>query len=140
LKITITLSDYIGENGVAVSVEPNLHVLESAVGGEKLTPAAVYALGALNAMRAVQEGKVEFAVPRPSGKVKTISLPFTSVKEVTIHIDDKESGGVLCVSDPKFSTLAAMVAGGSKLTEVHRYALIALSRIYGMATHDRRGK
>lgn len=134
MDITITIQDQMGLGGASISVSPKLEVLESAAGGEQLSPAGVYALGALNAMRRVSEAGIEtWDVPRPKN-VKRISLPWTTVEKVTLHITDNlTSGGVKCVSDPSFSTLAAMVAGGSPLTQVHKFALVALGRVYQMA-------
>jgi hypothetical protein len=133
MDITITIQDTAGMGGASISVDPKLEVLESAAGGDQLTPAATYALGALNAMRRVSdEGIEKWDIARPKN-VKRISLPFTTIEKVEIKLHDNlVSGGVKCVAQPSFSTLAAMVAGGSPLTQVHKFALVALGRIYQM--------
>lgn len=133
MNITITIEDTALLGGARVSVEPTLEVLDAAAGGHKLTNAAVYALGALNRLRAVNDSGAPINIPRPKLKARTI-LTSERVNKVVIKLDDRGDGGVACKASPPFSTLAAMVAGGSELTQVHKFSMVALARIYEMAT------
>jgi hypothetical protein len=135
MDITITIADRAGLGGCSIEVTPKLEVLESAAGGDKLTNAGTYALGALNAMRRASEAGISnWKVPRPKHpRAIGITMP---IKEVKIRLSDNiESGmgGVRCVATPSFATLAGMVAAGCTLNQVHKFALVGIARVYEMS-------
>ena len=142
MRYTITLSDPMALNGCRVEVSPDLKVLESAAKvGSPLTNAGVYTLMMLNEMRDKKDHIANMVIPRPR-RIKRISLELVTVDRVEITVEDKSEdgkGGVKLVSSPSFATMAAMIAGGSKVTTVQKMALIALWRVF-TASGGRDGK
>jgi len=137
-KLIIDDPDFSG--GATVRVEPELEILEKAarVSATPMQPSQVYALAALNALRDFTSDPDSVKLPKMMGPMKGIAQRSLPVHRVTIRLYDRVDGGVVCDSDPKFSTLLAMFAGGSELSQVHRYAMVALGRIY-QASRDSRG-
>lgn len=138
-RIIIDDPDYSG--GATVRVEPELEILEKAarVSSTPMQPSQVYALAALNALRDFTRDPDSVKLPQMRGPMRGIALRTSTVRSVTIRLYDRADGGVVCDSDPKFSSLLAMVAGGSELSQVHRYAMVALGRIY-QVNRDSRAK
>jgi hypothetical protein len=137
-KLIIDDPDFSG--GATVRVEPELEILEKAarVSATPLAPSQVYALAALNALRDFTRDPESVKLPKMRGPMKGLAHRSLPVHRVTISLYDRADGGVVCDSDPKFSTLLAMVAGGSELSQVHRHAMVALGRIY-QVSRDSKG-
>jgi hypothetical protein len=134
----ITIDDTAGPT--SVRVEPELHIIDQALRGstQTATPAQVYATAALNALRDFTHDPNSVKLPRMAAPAKGITLKNQPVHSVVIRLSDRLDGGVTATSNPQFSTLLAMVAGGSTITQVHQYALVALGRIYRLSRETKR--
>jgi hypothetical protein len=110
-----------------IEVSPNPDTLSAAAGFGKLTTAETYAVGALNIMRdlATAESIQSIRVKKPKKAFQTDN----PVKHVTIEISDRADGGAQCKMSPSFNTLASLAAGGSEITDTHKYALVAATKI-----------
>jgi hypothetical protein len=69
----------------------------------------------------------------PGAKSPRIIGLQVAIREVTITLEDKVSGGVSCSSNPSFATLAGVAANGKPMNQVHKFALVALGRVMSMA-------
>lgn len=142
--VTITFDDNFTPGGAVIKVEPDLNILEAAAKttATPLTPAQVYALGALNAVKAYSKNKeTEVAKFKMIGKRKP-HFRLMPVSKVTLTLHDRDDGGVACDCVPPFSTLLSMYAGGSEISEVHAYAMVAGGKIFLMnkKANESRGK
>jgi len=129
--IIITIDDYLTPGGAAIRVEPELEILEKAakVSATPMSTPQVYALAALNAVRDYRKDPDSVKLLNFRGPQRGLALRSLPVREVTIRLHERTDGGVVCDCDPKLSALMAMIAGGSDVTEVHRYAMVAMLRI-----------
>lgn len=132
--VVITFDDNFTAGGAVIKVEPDLNVLEVAAKttATPLTPSQVYALGALNAVKAYSKNKLtETAKFSIRGKRKP-HFRLMPVSKVTLTLRDRADGGVECECVPPFSTLLSMYAGGSEISQVHEYAMVAGGKIFLM--------
>jgi hypothetical protein len=139
MQTVITIDDTLTPGGAAIRVEPELDILEKAAktSATPLAPSQVYALGVLNALRDFSKDPNSVVLPKMRGPRSGLVSVSKPVGSVVIKLYDRVDGGVCADSNPSFSTLAQMVAGGSTISEVHKYALVALGRIFQMSRESK---